>query len=72
VTVQAPKKVTNSTGSDIISCGISFGLYINAVETKGVLVDYSINAIIPRAAKRAARLFSVGSAVTHTEKKIDN
>ena len=67
---ELPEDRADCTISYIISCPISFGTDIDAIKTKCILVYYSVNAIVARSTKRATRLFSVGSAIPHAEKKI--
>lgn len=66
--IQATKEIANCAGADVVSSGVSLGLYINAVKAKSVLVYYSVHAIIARAAQGLTALFRAGTSVAHAEK----
>ena len=63
--VQASEEIADCAGPYIVSGCVSLRLYVNAVKAKSVLVNYSVNAVVTRAAKSAPGLVCAGTAVTH-------
>lgn len=46
MTIQATKKISYRTGSYIVANGVSLGLNIDTVESKSVLINHPIDAVI--------------------------
>ena len=54
VPIETPEEVANCPSTDIGPQSIAFGLYVNAIQTKGILIDDTVDAVITTPAKRAA------------------
>ena len=71
VAVEAAEKIPYRAGANVIADGIALGLNVNAIKSKGVLVNHAINSVVAAAAKRAASVGD-GTAETHAQKQIDD
>src|SRR5258707_14414579 len=56
VTVEAPKKISDCTRTNLIARSVPLGLNINSIQPKDVLINNPINSVVAAAAKRATRI----------------
>jgi len=69
--VEAAEEVPYRAGTNIVADSVAFGLHVNAIKPKGVLVDHPINPVVAGAAKGATGVGN-GTPETHAQKKIDD
>src|SRR5579871_39012 len=71
VAIQAAEKISNCTCTYAVADSISFCLNINTIETKGILIDDSINSVISRAPQGPA-CFLLRATVSHAQKQVND
>jgi len=70
VTIEPTEEIAYRARPNIVAESIAFGLNVNPVKPKRVLVYYAVNSVIATASKSAARIGN-GTAETHAQKQID-
>jgi hypothetical protein len=71
MTIKASEEVSNRPRADTVAFSISFGLYVNTIKSKGILINHAINTVIAAAAERTPRI-GRGSSKTHAKQQIDD